>query len=121
LEHVSLPLQEIANLLKKCKSLYVEVPFGKPKINVIRKLGILTPLVLLLSKFSSVYSLITNPNTGRGNRRNLWLIQSEHINFFEEESFIFMAKINSKRLSYRVSLIPTPDGKQAKVIQVLFN
>jgi hypothetical protein len=120
LEHVSFPLEEVANLLKKCKALYVEVPFGKPKINLTRKLGLFIPLGLLFSKFSSIYSLITNPNTGRGNRRNLWLIQSEHVNFFEEESFRFIAKINAKRLSYKVSLIPTPDGKQAKVIQALF-
>ena len=121
LEHVSFPLEEVANLLKKCKGLYVEVPFGKPKINLTRKLGLFIPLVLLVSKFSSIYSLMTNPTTGRSNRRNLWLIQSEHINFFDEESFKQIAKINAKSLSYKVSLIPTPDGKQAKVIQALFN
>jgi hypothetical protein len=121
LEHVSFPLEEVANLLKKCKALYVEVPFGKPKINLTRKLGLFIPLVLLVSKFSSIYSLMTNPTTGRSNRRNLWLIQSEHINFFDEESFKHIAKINAKSLSYKVSLIPTPDGKQANVIQALFN
>jgi hypothetical protein len=121
LEHVSFPLEEVANLLKKCKALYVEVPFGKPKINLTRKLGLFIPLVLLVSKFSLIYSLMTNPTTGRSNRRNLWLIQSEHINFFDEESFKHIAKINAKSLSYKVSLIPTPDGKQAKVIQALFN
>jgi hypothetical protein len=111
LEHVSFPLQDIVNLLRKCKALYIEVPFGKPKINLARRLGIFVPLILILSKFPKLYRL---------SNRNLWLNQSEHINFFEENSFRFIAEINNKNLECIVSEIPTPDGKKAKVIQALF-
>ena len=120
LEHVSFPLEEVINLLRKCKALYIEVPFGKPKINLARRLGIFVPLILILSKFPKVYSKFTAPNAGRLNNRNLWLNQSEHINFFEENSFRFIAEINNKNLECIVSEIPTPDGKKAKVIQALF-
>jgi hypothetical protein len=120
LEHVSFPLQEVVNLLRKCKSLYIEVPYGKPRINLARRLGIFVPFILILSKFPKLYSKFTAPNAGRLNNRNLWLNQSEHINFFEENSFRFIAEINNKNLECIVSEIPTPDGKKAKVIQVLF-
>jgi hypothetical protein len=120
LEHVSFPLQDIVNLLRKCKALYIEVPFGKPKINLARRLGIFVPLILILSKFPKLYSKFTAPNAGRLSNRNLWLNQSEHINFFEENSFRFIAEINNKNLECIVSEIPTPDGKKAKVIQALF-
>ena len=120
LEHVSFPLQEVVNLLRKCKALYIEVPFGKPRINLARRLGIFVPLILILSKFPKIYSKFTAPNAGRLNNRNLWLNQSEHINFFEENSFKFIAEINNKNLECIVSEIPTPDGKKAKVIQALF-
>jgi hypothetical protein len=120
LEHVSFPLQDIVNLLRKCKALYIEVPFGIPKINLARRLGIFVPLILILSKFPKLYSKFTAPNAGRLSNRNLWLNQSEHINFFEENSFRFIAEINNKNLECIVSEIPTPDGKKAKVIQVLF-
>jgi hypothetical protein len=120
LEHVSFPLQEVVNLLRKCKALYIEVPFGKPRINLARRLGIFVPLILILSKFPKIYSKFTSPTAGRLKNRNLWLNQSEHINFFEENSFRFIAEINNKNLQYIVSEIPTPDGKKAKVIQALF-
>ena len=120
LEHVSFPLQDIMNLLRKCKALYIEVPFGKPRINLARRLGIFVPLILILSKFPKIYSKFTSPTAGRLKNRNLWLNQSEHINFFEENSFRFIAEINNKNLQYIVSEIPTPDGKKAKVIQALF-
>jgi hypothetical protein len=120
LEHVSFPLQEVVNLLRKCKALYIEVPFGKPRINLARRLGIFVPLILILSKFPKIYSKFTSPTAGRLKNRNLWLNQSEHINFFEENSFRFIAEINNKNLECIVSEIPTPDGKKAKVIQALF-
>lgn len=120
LEHVPYPINELKFLSKNCGALYVEVPYGRPKINVIRKLGLFLPLQLFLTFFPSIYSKFTNPSTGRVNQKHYWLNQSEHLNFFEEDSFIFLSKEINKNVHYKVAEIPTPDGNKAKVLQVLF-
>jgi hypothetical protein len=120
LEHVTDPISELKTLIHKCNALYVEVPYGRPKINLIRKFGVFLPFHLILSFFPKIYSKFTNPSTGRINQRHYWLNQSEHLNFFEEESFEFLSKVINKDLHYKIADIPTPDGNKARVLQVLF-
>jgi hypothetical protein len=63
--------------------------------------------------------LDTEPKAGRVNIDGV-LIQSEHINFFTEDTFVQIAKRLDARVEIAVSTIPTPDKSTAQVIQVLF-
>ena len=121
LEHVSDPINELKKLVNKCEALYVEVPYGRPKINLIRKLGVFPLLQLILTFFPKAYSKFSAAGTGRVNKKHYWLNQSEHINFFEEDSFDYLSKVLNKKFNYRIIDIPTPDGKKATVLQALFN
>lgn len=119
LEHVSDPLLIISTFLEKTKSVYVEVPFGVPSISRDRK-----SLVQFLKKLTHSFKidrwiLDTEPKAGRVNINGV-LIQSEHINFFTEDTFKRMAESLDATVDIGVTTIPTPDKSTARVIQVLF-
>ena len=119
LEHVSNPILEISTFLQKASSVYVEVPFGVPSITQDRK-SFVKFLRKLISSFSANrWILGTKPKSGRANIDGV-LIQSEHLNFFTEDTFIRMAERLDATVDIRVTTIPTPDKSTAQVIQVLF-
>jgi hypothetical protein len=67
----------------------------------------------------SRWILDTEPSAGRVNVDGV-LIQSEHINFFTEGTFMRMAERLDATVDIAVTTIPTPDKSTARVIQVLF-
>jgi len=119
LEHVSDPILVISTFLKKTNSVYVEVPFGAPIITQDRKSLIKFLRKLMHSFRASLWILDTEPKAGRVNVDGV-LIQSEHINFFTEDTFMQMAECLEAMVDIGVTTIPTPDKSTARVIQVLF-
>ena len=119
LEHVSNPILEISKFLQKTDSVYIEVPFGVPNITQDRK-SLVKFLKKLMHSFQvSRWILDTKPKTGRVNVDGI-LIQSEHINFFTEDTFARIATLLHVTVDIGVTTIPTPDKSTARVIQVLF-
>jgi hypothetical protein len=119
LEHVSDPILAISTILQKTNSAYVEVPFGVPSITKDRKSLIKFSRKLMHSFRASLWILDTEPKAGRVNVDGV-LIQSEHINFFTEDTFMRMAERLDATVDIGVTTIPTPDKSTARVIQVLF-
>ncbi len=118
LEHVSKPLELIESFLSKTKSLYLEVPFGVPIISRKRKSSILFFRKQLKTISPKYWQRDTEPMAGRKSK-NTVLTQSEHINFFTEETFREIAKRLKLKINLQVSTIITPDKAEAQVIQVL--
>lgn len=119
LEHVSDPLLVISTFLEKTKSVYVEVPYGVPSISRDRKSFFKFLKKLAHSFRLNRWILDTEPKAGRVNINGV-LIQSEHINFFTEDTFMRMADRLDATVDIGVTTIPTPDKSTARVIQVLF-
>ncbi len=119
LEHVRDPILVISTFLQKTDSVYVEVPFGVPSISQDRK-SLIKFLKKLIHSFRvNRWILDTEPKAGRVNIDGV-LIQSEHINFFTEDTFVRIAERLDATVEISVSTIPTPDKSTAQVIQVLF-
>ena len=118
LEHVSKPLELIETFLSKTRTLYLEVPFGVPIISRKRKSAIHFFRKQLKTISPKYWQGDTEPMAGRKSQDTV-LTQSEHINFFTEETFREIAKRLNVKISLQVSTIITPDKAEARVIQVL--
>ena len=55
----------------------------------------------------------------KSSRKFLCGAAHEHINFFNERSIMFLAKILDAEFEFEVNEIATPDGNRARVIQCL--
>jgi len=119
LEHVANPLADLGKLLLSAKFVYVEVPFGVPTINFIRKLKAFQVVIVGLSLNSHFWKWFSIPSTGRDPRSSI-LRQSEHIQFFNEVTLKVMAEKLKKNIVLSVATIPTPEGGKGKAIQALF-
>jgi hypothetical protein len=119
LEHVSDPLNELKELLNKSDCVYVEVPFGIPAINKVRKSRILFFIKFVSSVYPRAWGKTTHPSTGRNNVKGI-LTQSEHLNFFSVKSLEVVGEILGSSVQIEVNEIQTPDNATAKVIQCLF-
>ena len=120
LEHVANPKEEIEKLLRHCDQLYVEVPFGIPDVSRIRKSKTRFLLKLLASTSPFIWRKSATPATGRSSKQGV-LVQSEHINFFTEESLKKLAEMLKLEAHIEVNSIKTPDRAEAKVIQCLLS
>jgi hypothetical protein len=118
LEHVSKPLELIETFISKTRALYLEVPFGVPIVSRKRKSTIHFFRKLLKTINPKYWRGDTEPMAGR-NTLDSVLTQSEHINFFTEETFRQIAKRLNIKINLQVSTIITPDKAEARVIQVL--
>lgn len=119
LEHVSNPRQEVIRLLQYCDVLYVEVPWGIPTVSKYRKSKLRFLLKLLASLVPVFWRKYSKPSTGRSSQQGV-LVQSEHINFFSENSFKELAESLNLEAHIEVSSIKTPDRAEGLVIQCLF-
>ena len=119
LEHVANPKDEVIKLLQHCEFVYVEVPYGAPEIDKSRKSRIRFALKLLSSFSPKFWRKFSKPATGRKSQKGV-LIQSEHINFFSENSFKALAEKLGLEVVIEVNPIYTPDKAEGKVIQCLF-
>ena len=118
LEHVSNPLTTLKELFLHSNIVYIEVPFGVPEISRKRRSKIRFLFKLVSTFIPTLWSKSARPATGRKSGEGV-LIQSEHINFFTENSLISLAKILESEIKLEVNEISTPDGSRAKVIQCL--
>lgn len=118
LEHVSNPLKLLKELFLYSKIAYIEVQFGVPEISRKRRSKIRFLFKLVSTFTPTFWSKSARPATGRKSGEGV-LIQSEHINFFTENSLISLAKILESEIELEVNEISTPDGSSAKVIQCL--
>ena len=118
LEHVTEPLVEIQTLLRHTNLLYIEVPNGIPTSSRARRNFLRFHIFNFISLNPHGWRVLTKPAAGRGHVKQV-LKQSEHINFFSEDSFKVIAKMLNLNVQTAITLIPTPDGSVAEVIQVL--
>lgn len=121
LEHVESPLVELEKLTDNSRFVYVEVPEGTPEINRIRKSRILYLFNLATSFNPKIWEKFSKPSSGRI-MKSKFLRQSEHINFFNEQTFKEMAMtLDLSIISLSTTSIPSPEGGEAKVIRAVFS
>lgn len=119
LEHVDNPFGFVEEMLSKFDLVYVEVPFGVPKENWLRRNKLGQLLQLFFTLHPKLWSMVSRPATGR-HLKHLVLCQSEHLSFFKEESLFEMGKRLGCQVTVQSSEIWTPDKSRATVIQCLF-
>lgn len=119
LEHVANPSQILSELLLRAKFVYVEVPWGVPLASRLRRSRFVQFCVLILSFSAISWSRFSKPSAGRKSTSRM-LKQSEHLNFFVEETLNYLASSLMCKVKVSTSVIPTPDGGESKVIQALF-
>jgi hypothetical protein len=121
LEHVESPLVELKELTDYSRFVYVEVPEGTPEINRIRKSTLLYLFSLGISFNSRMWGKFSKPSGGRI-IKSKFLRQSEHINFFTEQTFKEIAiTLNLSMISLSTTNIPSPEGGEAKVIRAVYS
>ena len=120
LEHVSEPILELNQLLNSSKHVYVEVPYGIPARNRLRRSFSVFILSLAVSRFPILWSKFSKTSAGRVQTASL-LRQSEHLNFFLPETFHALSRKVGVECVTEICTIPTPDKTTIKVIQVLFS
>jgi hypothetical protein len=120
LEHVFSPLDELRKLTNYARYVYVEVPEGTPKINRVRSSKLLSLFNLATSLNPKMWGKFSKPSGGRI-KKSKFLRQSEHINFFNEETFKKIGiSLNLSILSLSTTQIPSPEGGEAKAIRVVY-
>lgn len=117
LEHVDEPVAQIRQLFEKSARIYVEVPFGVPEVNKIRKskFRFLFHLIWSLNKFT--WRKVTSPATGRKVSSRKMLTQSEHLTFFNEKSMNSLARQVGASIVMKRTSISTPDLNTGEVLQ----
>lgn len=118
LEHVSNPRAMLEELLEQSTVLYIEVPFGCPKPDKTKE-STTKFIITLLSSFNrTLWSSKTQASTGKKSLNRI-LVQSEHINFFTNQTFDVLASYLSASIICIASSVPAPDGMEVKVLQCL--
>ena len=121
LEHVESPLAELKKLTDNSRYVYVEVPEGTPEINRIRRSKLMYLFNLATSFNPRIWGKFSKPSGGRI-MKSKFLRQSEHINFFNEQTFKEMAiTLDLSMISLSTTSIPSPEGGEAKVIRAVFS
>jgi hypothetical protein len=120
LEHVSDPIGEVLTLFTKTKQIYIEVPWGVPKLNRKRKSLLRFYIMLFRSFFPGLWRIKTSPATGRQNSSLQVLQQSEHLSFFSETSISVLAKLVGAEVVVKRTEMMTPDHSVGSVLQCLF-
>jgi hypothetical protein len=120
LEHVADPVAEIKALFSKSKRIYIEVPFGIPRITKSRKSYAELFKTLFKSLSPKLWKDATQPAAGRSNLGESILTQSEHLNFFTEHSMRMLSnRAGGALMEVHKTQIETPDYKKAEVLQCL--
>lgn len=119
LEHVPDPFEALRDLLSHAERVYIEVPFGLPVVSKERKSKSNFLVTLLKSKSRHQWAKTSKASTTRSVNPINTLIQSEHINFFDEETLQQIAKKLGSECFVKTETIFTPDFSEGKVIQCL--
>jgi hypothetical protein len=93
LEHVADPVAEINTLFSKSNRIYIEVPFGVPRITKSRTSYAELLKTLIKSLSPKLWKNATQPATGRSIVGESTLTQSEHLNSFTEHSMRVLSNL----------------------------
>lgn len=119
LEHVADPLVELKGLLDKFETVYVEVPGGLPILSFARRSRLMLAIYLLMSFVPALWRKVSSPSTGRFNPSPI-LRLSEHLTFFSPASIYALAEKSNCEVTVSETVITSPGGDKAMVIQALF-
>jgi hypothetical protein len=119
IEHVAKPISELENILKHTNCIYVETPFGVPKISFMNKSIVINILFALLSLNSSLWRNMFALSVGFKSKKRIFR-QSEHINFFETDTIYKLGNLLNCDTQVKINLVNNPLGEKHHVIQALF-
>ena len=120
IEHVANPSSELENILKHTKHIYIETPYGIPKISYLNKSLLLNGLFVLLSLHPTLWRNMFSLSVGLKSKKRI-LRQSEHINFFEVATIERLANLVNCDSIIKLSSVNNPLGQKHQVIQALFS
>ena len=119
LEHVSNPTKFLDDLLASYRRVYIEIPLGIPQLLSGRKSFVINLLALVASYVPPIWRRFSAASAGRTVVANV-LRQSEHLQFFSEDSLRRMAESVNAEVVVRPGIIPTPDNQVANILQAWF-
>jgi hypothetical protein len=119
LEHVADPISELSELLEHSSWIYIEVPFGVPVINRVRRNKIRFLFRLLDSLSESRWAKSSQPAAARIVKPKFPLTQSEHLNFFSMKSLEMIASSLNVQFVAEEALTYLPDLSEGQVLQCL--
>jgi hypothetical protein len=120
IEHVADPASELEKILQHTNHIYIETPYGVPKISFLNKSLVLNTFFVLLSLSPTIWRNMFSLSVGFKSKVRI-LKQSEHINFFEVETIEKLANIVNCDSKVRLKLVNNPLGEKHQVIQALFS
>jgi ubiquinone/menaquinone biosynthesis C-methylase UbiE len=120
IEHVPDPLSELARILQHTDYIYIETPYGIPKISFVNKSIFISIFFALLSMHPLFWRNMFSLSVGLKSKKNI-LTQSEHINFFETSTIKKLAELSNCNSVIKLNSINNPLGEKHQVIQALFS
>ena len=119
IEHVADPRSELVKTLRHTNQIYLEVPYGVPKISFINKSIVLNVFFAILSTNHVLWRNLFSLSVGLKSRLRI-LTQSEHINFFEVATMEKLANLVNCDSKIELSWTDNPLGQKHQIIQALF-
>lgn len=120
IEHVADPISELEKILQHTNHIYIETPYGLPKITFVNKSILLNVLFTLFSLYPKLWRNMFSLSVGLKSKVRI-LRQSEHINFFEVETIEKLANLMNCDSHVKLSSVNNPLGEKHQVIQALFS
>ncbi len=120
IEHVADPRSELVKTLRHANQIYLEVPYGVPKISVINRSIVLNLFFAILSMNHLLWRNMFSLSVGLKSRIRI-LTQSEHINFFQIATIERLANLVNCDFKIELNWVDNPLGQKHQVIQALFS
>ena len=120
IEHVPNPLVELENILQYTDNVYLETPYGIPKISFVNRSILLNILFTMFSLHPWLWRNMFTLSVGLKSKGRI-IKQSEHINFFEVETIEKLANLLNCESYIKLSSVNNPLGEKHQVIQALFS
>jgi len=120
IEHVADPIAELENILQYTNYVYVETPFGVPKVSFINKSIVINALFALLSLNPNLWRNMFALSVGFKSKTRIFR-QSEHINFFETKTISTIGNLLNCDTYVKINLVNNPLGEKHHVIQAFFS
>ena len=120
IEHVADPRSELVKTLRHTNNIYLEVPYGVPKINCVNSSILLNVFFVMLSMNHFLWRNMFSLSVGLKSKMRV-LTQSEHINFFEVATIEKLADLVDCDSKIKISWVDNPLRQKHQVIQALFS
>lgn len=120
IEHVADPISELKNILQHTNYIYIETPYGVPKISFMNKSIVINILFALLSLNPNLWRNMFAVSAGFKSKTRI-LRQSEHINFFEADTISKLGNLINCDSNVKINLVNNPLGEKHHVIQALYS